>query len=342
MIKTTIVGTTGYTGRELIHYLLRHPEAEIVHCTSESSAGKPVSTIHSYLAGKSDLKTEKCHVDSIARDSDLAFLCLPHGHSAKIAKELLERKVKVIDLSADFRFKSASTYEKWYGIKHPFPDLLKKAVYGLPEIHREEIVRADLIANPGCYATATILSTLPLVGKNLVEEDSIIVDAKSGVSGAGKKMESRYLFCETNENFLAYAVACHRHGPEIEQELSGTGKPKSEVRITFVPHLLPVNRGILVTVYASLKKKVSVASLREWYVEFYKDEPFVVILPEGSFPEIRSVQNSNFCHIGVQVDERNNRAIIVGVIDNLGKGASSQAIQNMNLRFGLDEKTGLL
>lgn len=339
MINVSVVGATGYTGGELVRALLKHPEAEIRHCTSESYAGKPVSSVHPDLTGRCNIVAEKLNVPRIARDSEVVFLCLPHGESARTAKLFLDRKIKVIDLSADFRLKSAKLYRQWYGVRHPHSELLKKAVYGLPEIYREEIRQSDLIANPGCYATATILSLLPLLKKNLAEARSIVVDAKSGVTGAGKKLESRYLFCEENENFLAYGVANHRHVPEIEQTLSDqAGKA---VRMTFVPHLLPVNRGILVTAYAALKKKISSRQLRELFAEFYDGEPFVSVLKEGSFPELKSVQHSNFCQIGVRSDERNQKAVIVGVIDNLGKGASTQAVQNMNLMFHLDETLGL-
>lgn len=341
MLKVSVIGATGYTGGELIRTLLKHPQVKITHCTSESFAGQPIFSIHPDLSGRCELIAEKCHVDVIAKNSDLVFLCLPHGSSAKLAKRFLEKKIKVVDLSADFRLKSNALYKKWYGTKHPCPELLKKSVYGLPEIYREQIKRADLIANPGCYATATILTLLPLISGNIVKTGYIIVDAKSGLSGAGKKVDPRYLFCETHENFSAYAVGRHRHCPEIEQELSFLSSP-TPVSLTFVPHLLPINRGILVTAYADLKKKISTASLLRLYAEFYAEEPFVVILPENSFPEIKSVQNSNFCQIGVRVDEKNQRAIMVGAIDNLGKGASSQAIQNMNLIFQLGETSGLL
>lgn len=340
-IRVSIVGVTGYTGRELLSILLKHPHVKITHCTSESSPNQPVSSIHPSVIGsmKHEIITEKCSANMVAQDTDCAFLCLPHAQSAKMAKQFLDKRVKVIDLSADFRLKSSQIYRKWYGEKHPHPELLKKAVYGLPEIHRDKIKNAGLIANPGCYATASILSALPIVKKNFVDPRSVIIDAKSGVSGAGKKLENRYLFCETNENFLAYAVAHHRHSPEIEQELSLAGK--KTVKISFVPHLLPVNRGILVTLYASLKRKISTSALWKIYADFYEKEPFVVLLPERKFPELKSVQHTNVCQIGVRVDEPNKRAIVIAVIDNLGKGASSQAVQNMNLMFGLEERCGL-
>lgn len=335
MIRASIIGATGYTGAELIHWLLRHPKAEIRHGTSESSPGVPIGVIHPSLAVKKNLNliTEKCDAAKIAKDSDVVFLCLPHGKSAEVAKQFLERGVKVVDLSADFRLKSAGLYQQWYGAKHPASSLLSQAVYGLPELHREKIKTAKLIANPGCYATATILSAFPLAQKKLVVPGSFIADAKSGVSGAGKKLESRYLFCEVEQNFLAYGVEGHRHIPEIEQEL--------QYQVTFIPHLLPIHRGILVTLYATLKNKMKPEALWELFSEFYQKEKFITLLPLGQFPEIRAVQNSNHAAIGVHVEERNSRAIVVTAIDNLGKGASSQAVQNMNLLFGLDESLGL-
>jgi N-acetyl-gamma-glutamyl-phosphate reductase len=344
MIRASIIGVTGYTGGELLKLLLQHPEAKVVHCTSESSFGKSLSAIH--LALTSQLKRmanpiiEKCDVRGIAKDSDVVFLCLPHGNAAKMGQRFLEKGVKVIDLSADFRLKSKALYQQWYQTVHPYPKGLEKAVYGLPELHRSQIQKTSLVANPGCYATACILSALPLLKNDLVRLNSIIMDAKSGVSGAGKKLEPRYLFCETQGNFLAYGVGQHRHMPEIEQELTfGAGGKK--VSITFVPHLLPIHRGILVSLYAELKKKISSKNLWKTFATFYQKEPFVSVLPQGHFPEIRSVQLTNFCHLGVGMDEPNQRVIVIGAIDNLGKGASSQAVQNMNLMFGLEETCGL-
>ncbi|MBI2119737.1 MAG: N-acetyl-gamma-glutamyl-phosphate reductase [Elusimicrobia bacterium] len=347
-MKVSIIGATGYTGGELLHYLLKHPEATLAHCTSQSQVGKPLSLIHPNLAHKMELKNkkewfmEKCDVKKIAKDSDIIFICLPHGEASKVVKEFYPKKIKIIDLSADFRLRSSSLYESWYKTKHPCPALLKQAVYGLPELYRKQIAKAVLVANPGCYATAAILSASPLVQNNWSDPNSLILDAKSGVSGAGKKLELKYLFTETNENFLAYAVNGHRHSPEIEQELSNLRKDQPKIKITFVPHLLPIHRGILVTLYANLTKKTSLNELWDLYRSFYKNEPFVKVLPQGSFPELKAVQHSNFCQIGVHLEEKTNRAIVIGTLDNLGKGASSQAIQNMNLMFGLEETCGLL
>ena len=333
MKNVSVIGASGYTGGELLRYLLRHPWVKIAHCTSESASGRKISSIHGDLEGRLDLVAQKNDVKKIAGDSDLVFLCLPHGQSARYAKAYLDEGLKVIDLSADLRLRSPGIYEKWYKVRNPHPNLIKKAVYGLPEIYREKIRGAMLVANPGCYSTTSILAALPLTKKNLARKGSIVIDAKSGVSGAGKKVESRYLFCETHENFFPYAVSGHRHQPEIEQELGAD--------VTFVPHLLPVQRGILATVYASLARKMSAADLREIYAEYSKDEPFVIVLEEGKFPELKSVQNGNYCHIGVGLDSRGGRAIVAAATDNLGKGASGQAVQNMNLVFGMKEETGL-
>ncbi|OGR82385.1 MAG: N-acetyl-gamma-glutamyl-phosphate reductase [Elusimicrobia bacterium RIFCSPLOWO2_01_FULL_54_10] len=333
MKKVSIIGATGYTGGELIRYLLRHPGVRVVHVSSERSAGQKVSALHPDLLGKIDLILHKQDPDKIAKDSDLVFLCLPHAESATAAKRYLDLGVKVIDLSADFRLKSAALYEKWYKVRHPQPALLKQAVYGLTEFYRSKIKGAKLIANPGCYSTTSILTAMPLVKKGLAKRGSIVIDAKSGVSGAGRKVEEKYIFGETHENFLAYGVSGHRHLPEIEQELG--------VPATFVAHLLPVFRGILVTVYAKLSRKISVKDLHKIYSDFYKGERFVRVLDEGKFPDIRAVQHSNFCHIGVGMDPKGDTAVIVGVTDNLGKGAAGQAVQNMNLVLGFKEETGL-
>ncbi len=340
MIRASVIGATGYTGGELLRWLFAHPQVEVAHCTSESSPGKSISSIHRDLTSKTrnEIFTEKCVPETIAKDSDVVFTCLPHGSSARTAKMFLDRGVKVIDLSADYRLKSAAVYKKWYGLAHPHPQLLKEAAYGLPEKYRNKIAAARLVANPGCFATTSILTALPLLHYGLIDPKSIVIDAKSGVTGAGKKLEPKYLFSEANENFSAYGVNHHRHMPEIEQEIAVAGNKPS---ITFVPHLLPVNRGILAAVYATLKKKMTTRQALEFYVKFYAAEPFVAVLPEGVYPELKSVQRNNFCQIGVKVDERNGRVIAFGALDNLGKGASSQAVQNMNLMFGFDETCGL-
>ena len=339
MIRVSIVGATGYTGGELLRYLIRHPEATLSHLTSESYAGQPIHHIHKFLKGRSRLILEKLNVAKIAQDSDVVFLGLPHGAAAKSAAQFLSKGVKVIDLSADFRLKDLKLHQKWYG-KHLAASFVKEAVYGLPERHRNEIRNARLVANPGCYATTSILAGLPLVSNRLLGNGPIIVDAKSGVSGAGRKVESIYLYSELDESMQAYALKGHRHHPEIVQEWKRAGRVANE--LVFVPQLAPMNRGILANLYAPLKKKMTAEALREIYLSFYSGEPFVSILGAYESPEIKAVTYTNLCQIGVSVSASGREAIITAALDNLVKGASGQAIQNMNLMFGLDETTGLL
>ncbi len=337
MIRVSIIGSTGYTGGELLRWLVGHPEARVTHVTSESFVGKPIHTIHKFLKGRLSLVCEKADLATISKDSDVVFLGLPHGTAAKTAAGLLSKGVKVIDLSADFRIKNLSVYEKWYG-KHPVPKRIKEAVYGLPEVYREDIRNAQLIANPGCYTTTAILAGLPLVeNKLLANHGPIIVDAKSGVSGAGRKLENAYLFSEADESMMAYGLQGHRHHPEIAQELS---LPSN--RLIFTPHLAPMNRGIFSCLYAPLKKKMSAEALRELYLARYIKEPFVNVLAVHESPEVKAVTYTNTCQIGVAVSADGRTAIILSALDNLVKGASGQAIQNMNLMFGLEETKGLL
>lgn len=340
MIRVSIVGATGYTGGELLKILLNHPKAEVKHVTSESSPGARIDEIHTDLRKRYDLVLEKFSAKKIAADSDVAFFALPHGVGSKTISEFVGHGKKIIDLSADFRIQDVKTYEQWYKVKHAAPALLKKAVYGLPELYREKIPQANIVANPGCYATTTILALTPLLKHNLVETDSLIVDAKSGVTGAGKKLAAMYHFPEATENFQAYNVANHRHMPEVEQILSAVAK--KNVRMTFVPHLVPMNRGILAVAYANLRKKMTTAQVRQCFQEDYGNETFIRLLPEGQWPQTKSVAHSNFCDINVKVDERTNRVIVLAALDNLVKGASGQAVQNMNLLFGLNETEGLL
>jgi N-acetyl-gamma-glutamyl-phosphate reductase len=359
MIRVSIIGATGYTGGELLRYLLRHPEVKLAHLTSENYAGQPVHGLHKFLKGRCGIVLEKANPATIAADSDLVFLGLPHGTAAKTAAALIQKGVKVIDLSADFRIQNLSVYEKWYG-KHAAPKLIKNAVYGLPERYREQIADAQLIAAPGCYSTTSILAGLPLVTDGLVGNGPIIIDAKSGVSGAGRKVEAMYLFAEDNENLQAYALKGHRHQPEILQEWNRAVEDRKTARkrggkavtssrprllassLIFVPHLIPMNRGIFVTLYAPLAKKLSAEALRQHYLDYYLREPFVSVLGVHESPETKGVAFTNHCQIGVSVDPSGRNAIILAVTDNLGKGASGQAIQCMNLMFGLDETTGLL
>jgi N-acetyl-gamma-glutamyl-phosphate reductase len=344
MIRVSIIGATGYTGGELLRYLIRHPEVKLTHLTSENFAGQPIHALHKFLKGRLDLICEKVDLAKIAADSDVVFLGLPHGASARTAAALLAKGVKVIDLSADFRLRDVHTYAKWYG-KHPVPRLIKEAVYGLPERYRNEIRSARLIAAPGCYSTTSILAGLPLMDDGLLGAGPIIVDAKSGISGAGRKLETTYLFAEANETMLAYGLKGHRHQPEIVQEwerAAAEGKKKIRPELLFVPHLVPMTRGIFSTLYAPLNKKLSAEALREVYQAYYSKEPFIAVLGPNESPEIKGVAHTNHCHIGVSVDPSGHRAVVMAATDNLGKGASSQAVQCMNLMFGCDETTGLL
>jgi N-acetyl-gamma-glutamyl-phosphate reductase len=338
MLKVAIYGASGYTGQELLRLLLRHPEAEITALTSRRYSGIPVAEIYPLFVGLTDLVYADASPKDVAGPADVVFLALPHGISMKVAPAFLAEGKKVIDLSADFRLRDVGTYEKWYE-KHVVPDIVKSSVYGLPELYRDSIAAATLVANPGCYPTGAILGLAPLLKARLIDDTSIIVDAKSGVSGAGREPQIGTLFCEVDEGFKAYKVGQHRHTPEMEQELSVLAG--HEIRVSFTPHLLPLSRGILSTIYATLQSDVTAAELTDIYRVFYKSCPFVRIYREGTFPNISSVRGSNYCDIGLTVDRRTKRVIIVSAIDNLIKGASGQAIQNMNLMCGLNENTGL-
>lgn len=337
-MKVSIIGATGYTGAELVKVLLRHPRIEIEVITSQSFVNKKISEIYPWL--NTDLICQEFNINRIASSSSFIFTALPHQTSMKIVAELHSKGRKIIDLSADFRLTDPVSYEKWYGVPHQRKDLLKEAIYGLPEVYREKISKASLVANPGCYPTSSILALAPLVNSSLIKENSIIIDAKSGVSGAGRKLSLATHFAEVNENVRAYQVLGHRHTPEIEEQLSKLAKRK--IIITFVPHLVPVNRGILSTCYAALKQKADTKDLLKLYQDFYKEEPFVEILPEGRFPQTKEVTDSNRCRIGITVNGRNDRVIIISVIDNLSKGAATQAVQNMNLMCGFEETMGLI
>jgi len=336
-MKVSVIGATGYTGAELVRILSRHPEVELVSITSQTFAGKKISEIYPFLS--TDLVCEELDIDKIASSSSFVFTALPHKTSMEIVGELYLRGKRVVDLSADFRLKDPALYEKWYGVSHSKRKLLHEAVYGLPELYREKIREARLVANPGCYPTSIILALAPLLKSHLIKEESIIVDAKSGVTGAGRKLTLATHFPEINENFYPYKVEGHRHLPEMEQELSRLAG--TQVKVTFVPHLAPLNRGILSTCYASLKRYTEVEKILRIYRDFYKDEPFVEILEKGKVPEISDVATSNRCRIGLAVDERTDRIIVISAIDNLGKGASGQAVQNMNIMCGFKEDEGL-
>ena len=340
MIRCSVVGATGYTGAELIRILARHPHAKIAHLTTRSDEKIKASSIVPSLGKANDYTIQKKNLRDVAEDSDVIFLALPHTSAMDVAGDLLKKKKIVIDLSADFRIKSPKIYQAWYGERHTQKNLLKQAVYGLPEIYRLNIADANLIANPGCYPTSVILGLYPLVQERLIELDSIISDSKSGTSGAGKKSDMTTHFSEVNENFNAYKVNKHQHSPEINQILHHVAH--SEVNVTFVPHLLPVARGILSTIYAKKKSGVKVSEIINAFEKYYSSEPFVRFRGEGVFPSLRDVQYTNFCDLGVSVDQKTGQVIIISAIDNLLKGASGQAIQNMNIRCGFEEASGLL
>ena len=335
MIRIGIVGGTGYTGVELLRLLAQHPEAELTAITSRKETGMPVADMFPSLRGRVLLKFSD-PVNSPLDRCDVVFFATPNGIAMNEARRLIEAGVRVIDLAADFRIKDVAVWEKWYGMTHASPELIAEAVYGLPEMHREKIRKARVLANPGCYPTAVQLGFLPLVEAGVADLDHLIADAKSGVSGAGRKAEVHTLFPEASDNFKAYGVAGHRHLPEIRQGLAwAAGR---EVGLTFVPHLMPLIRGIHATLYAKLTKDVD---LQRLYEERFAGEPFVDVMPPGSHPETRSVRASNVCRIAVHRPQGGDTAVILSVEDNLVKGAAGQAVQNMNLMFGFPETTGL-
>ncbi len=335
MIKAGIVGGTGYTGVELLRLLAKHPDVQLQAITSRSEAGMKVSEMFPSLRGRVDIEFVAPSADALS-GCDVVFFATPNGIAMKEAKALLDAGIRVIDLAADFRIRDVGVWEKWYGMQHACPELLEDAVYGLPEVNREKIAKARLVANPGCYPTAVQLGFLPLVEAGLVDIDHLIADAKSGVSGAGKKAETGFLFSEASDNFKAYGVAGHRHLPEIRQGLSIAAK--RQVGLTFVPHLTPLIRGIHATLYAKL---VADADLQQLFEERYRDEPFVDVMPAGSHPETRSVRGGNICRIAVHRPQDSDTVVVLSVIDNLVKGAAGQAVQNMNIMFGLQEASGI-
>jgi N-acetyl-gamma-glutamyl-phosphate reductase len=339
MLNVAIVGASGYTGLELIRILHCHPEAAITCLTSEQSAGKRISDVFPTLRGRCDLLLENLEPVRVSEKADLIFTALPHKAAMEVVPTFLKLGKKVIDLSADYRLTDPAVYGKWYE-PHLNPANLRKAVYGLPEIRRAKIKGAKLVANPGCYPTSIILGLAPLLKNGQIQPQSIIADSASGVTGAGRSAKVDSLYCEVNEGYKAYGVGgVHRHTPEIEQELSLLAE--APLKITFTPHLVPMDRGILSTIYASPLKELTTAQLVGMYEEFYAGEPFVRVLPQGSLPSTAFVRGSNFCDIAPLVDPRTGRIIIVSAIDNLVKGASGQAIQNMNLVCGFPETTGL-
>lgn len=339
MIKVGIIGATGYAGGELVRLLLGHKEAEIVWYGSRSYVDQKYASIYQNMFQLVDAKCMDDNMEALADQADVIFTATPQGLCASLINEDILSKTKIVDLSADFRLKNVKIYEEWYKIEHKAPQYIDEAVYGLCEINREKVKGARLIANPGCYPTCSTLSIYPLLKKNLIDPSTIIIDAKSGTSGAGRGAKTDNLFCEVNENMKAYGVANHRHTPEIEEQLSyAAGTP---VLLNFTPHLVPMNRGILITAYASLKKEVSYEEVKAAYDKYYENERFVRVLPKDVCPQTKWVEGSNFVDVNFKIDPRTKRIIMMGAMDNLVKGAAGQAVQNMNLLFGLDEAEGL-
>jgi N-acetyl-gamma-glutamyl-phosphate reductase len=338
MIRVGIYGGSGYTGLELMRILLRHPDVKVVGLTSRKFKGQPLSDTYPLFEGLTDIAFIDASPEELSGMADVIFTATPHGEAMAVAPAFIDAGKKVIDLSADFRLRDLGVFEKWYH-RHSAPSLAKAAVYGIPELYRDEIRTARLVANPGCYPTSALLGLAPALREKIIDPATIIIDSKSGVSGAGRDPVIGSLFCEVDGGFKAYKVNEHRHTPEIEQELSVLAG--TEVRVSFTPHLLPLTRGILSTIYASLKKTLSTAELIDLYKKFYGEEKFVRILRKGAYPNVSSVKGTNFCDIGISVDERTNRVIILSAIDNLVKGASGQAVQNMNIMCGIRENTAL-
>lgn len=337
-MKASVIGATGYAGVELLRLLDGHPEAEIAAITSESSTGEAIANMYPHLAGRVEKKlTSMKDIEEIAAASDVIFIALPHGHAMKIGKQLRGCNTKIIDLGGDYRFRDYRVFEQWYKVKHEDPEA--KAVYGLVELFRNEVKAANLVANPGCYTTCSILAMVPLLKAGLIETKGIIVDAKSGTTGAGRSLKVGSLYCSVNESFKAYGVANHRHTPEIEQiysEFAG-----EDVVIQFTPHLLPIDRGIFATCYAQLKEGVTDKMIDEAYKAMYAKEFFIRYRGQGVCPELKNVRASNYVDLGWQTDKRTGRIIVMNCIDNLVKGAAGQAVQNMNVMFGIDETAGL-
>ncbi len=341
-LKASVVGATGYLGGEVIRLILNHPSLSISHLTSNSSAGMPIHAYHPSLRGVTDKTFVAYDAEAVARDSDVVFCAVPHGAAMGVVSELLELKdtIKVIDLSADYRISDAHTYETWYNVSHSAPSLLSEAVYGLPELYGAEIAGARIVANPGCYPTSAILGLAPLLASGTIDPYSIILDSKSGVSGAGRGLSQITHYPECNESIKAYAVGTHRHTPEIEQEcskLSGTG-----VVLSFTPHLVPMNRGILTTAYCTLAAGADPGDIPAMYASYYADAPFVRVLEPGTLPETRAVRGTNFCDVQAIYDKRTGRVVVISAIDNMIKGGAGQAIQNCNILFGLPQETGLM
>lgn len=339
MVNVSIIGATGYVGAEMVRLIHNHPKLNISSVVSQSFAGSSISEIYPNLKNVFDMKCSSLDVDKIAKNSDIIITALPHGVSKDVIPHLISKGKKVLDHSGDFRYKSMEVYEKWYNTTHGMPELLEISVYGLSEMYRDQIKDAQLVANPGCYPTCSILAIWPLLKNDLIEKKNIIIDAASGVTGAGRTTSLPFQFCECTENFKAYKVATHRHTSEIEQELSLiSGEP---LMVSFTPHLVPMKRGMLATIYANLKDKTTTSELIDLYKEHYKNDFFVRIMDEDVIPETKNVAGSNFIDIGLVVDERLNRVIVLSALDNLGKGAAGQALQDLNIMCGFPEETGL-
>ena len=339
MIKAGIIGATGYAGGELVRILTGHKDVEIKWYGSRSYIDKKYAEVYQNMFQIVDARCMDDNMEELSREVDVIFTATPQGLCASLVNEEILSRTKIVDLSADFRIKDVKTYEKWYNIEHPSPQFLPEAVYGLCEINREKAKTARLVANPGCYPTCTTLSIYPLLKEGIIDPDTIIVDAKSGTSGAGRGAKVDNLYCEVNENIKAYGVATHRHTPEIEEQLGyAAGRP---VLINFTPHLVPMNRGILITAYASLTKEVSYEEVKAAYDKYYENEKFVRVLEKDVCPQTKWVEGSNYVDVNFKIDPRTKRVIMMGAMDNLVKGAAGQAVQNMNLMFGLKESEGL-
>ena len=337
-MRVSVLGATGYAGAELLRILYGHPEAEVVHITSESHTGENIADLYPHLRGLYDLTLESMQdIERIGRDSDFVFIGLPHGHAMAVGQKLANLPVRIIDLGADYRFSDTKVYEEWYHVPHTHPDAPR--CYGLAELYREDIKKAKIIGNAGCFTTASILALVPLAKKHLIDVNTIIVDAKSGVSGAGRKPKQGNHFPELYDNFKAYNVAHHRHTPEIEQAI--TDLSGEQTIINFTPHLVPMSRGILATCYATLREGVTAEQVDAAYTELYGQEHFIRLLGRDAYPETKYVRGSNFCDIAWHLDARTHRVIALSAIDNLVKGAAGQAVQNFNIACGFPEATGL-
>lgn len=340
MIKVAVIGATGYAGQELMRLLIQHPHVEVSVITSRGNKDERYSSMYGNYTKVSELTFSENNILEVSKEVDVIFIALPHGIASNLVTKEVLSNAKVIDLGADYRLSDVNVYENWYNTKHGSQQLLNEdSIYGLCELNRSEISKYSLIANPGCYTTCSILSLAPIIDKNFINKNSIIIDAKSGVTGAGRSLDISTHFTECNESIKAYKISSHRHTPEIEEQL--TKIAGEDIHLIFTPHLVPMNRGILATCYVQLKEEIKLDDVYQMYLEFYKDEYFIRLLNKGMNPETKWVKGSNFCDIGINIDPRTNTLIVIGAIDNLIKGAAGQAVQNMNILFELEETTGL-